>query len=71
VHWDKPVWEHRALNLPTLALPQTQEICRQAISLPMSAETTVEEAEITAGSIREFFKDEAYQQQPECAKASD
>jgi len=55
VHWPKPVWEHRALGFGTLDLPRTAAICREVISLPMSAETTREHVEITADVIRSFF----------------
>jgi len=55
VHWPKPVWEHRALALPNAALPETAAICREVLSLPMSAETTEEHVKITVERIREFF----------------
>jgi aminotransferase EvaB len=56
VHWPKPVWEHRALSLGDLDLPNTAAICREVISLPMSAETTPDQVEIVADEIRRFFK---------------
>ena len=55
VHWVKPMWEHRDLGLENPGLPETDSICREVISLPMSAETTPEHVEITVGCIREFF----------------
>lgn len=55
VHWAKPMWAHAGLRLPDLHLPETESLCREVISLPMSAETTEEHVEITAGCIREFF----------------
>lgn len=55
VHWAKPMWEHKGLNLPDPNLPQTRSICQQVISLPMSAETTPEHVDVAAGSIRNFF----------------
>lgn len=55
VHWAKPMWSYPGLNLATPNLPETESICREVISLPMSAETTEEHVEITAGCIREFF----------------
>jgi len=55
VHWAKPMWEHRDLGLENPGLPETESICREVISLPMSAETTPEHVEITVGCIREFF----------------
>lgn len=55
VHWPKPMWEHKDLGLEDPGLPETRKICAEVISLPMSAETTSEQVEITAGCIREFF----------------
>ena len=55
VHWPKPMWEHKGLALENLHLPETESICREVISLPMSAETTPEQVEIVVQSIREFF----------------
>ncbi len=56
VHWFKPVWEHKALNLGSWNLPETVAICKEVISLPMSAETTEEEVNITCDVIKKFFK---------------
>jgi dTDP-4-amino-4,6-dideoxygalactose transaminase len=56
VHWPKPVWEHAALRLPKPACPETEAICREVVSLPMSAETTMEQVAVVAASIRAFFK---------------
>ena len=55
VHWPKPVWEHAALGLKGAALSETTRICREVISLPMSAETTDEHVDITVQTIREFL----------------
>jgi dTDP-4-amino-4,6-dideoxygalactose transaminase len=55
VHWAKPMWEHKDLGLENPGLPETQTVCREVISLPMSAETTPENVEITVRCIRDFF----------------
>jgi dTDP-4-amino-4,6-dideoxygalactose transaminase len=55
VHWSKPMWEHKDLNLENPGLPETESICKEVISLPMSAETTREHVEITVACIRDFF----------------
>lgn len=55
VHWPKPVWEHKGLELGEHHLPETESICREVISLPMSAETTEEHVDITVQAIRRFF----------------
>jgi dTDP-4-amino-4,6-dideoxygalactose transaminase len=55
VHWPKPMWEHKDLGLENPGLPETESICKEVISLPMSAETTTEHVKITVGCIRDFF----------------
>jgi dTDP-4-amino-4,6-dideoxygalactose transaminase len=55
VHWPKPMWEHKALGLENPRLPETESLCKEVISLPMSAETTPEHVEIAVCSIRDFF----------------
>jgi len=55
VHWFKPVWEHKALELGDLDLPETVSICNEVLSLPMSAETTPEHVRIAADLVRDFF----------------
>lgn len=59
VHWSKPMWEHRALGLENPGLPETEAICREVISIPMSAETTFEQVDYTTEQIREFFSGRA------------
>ena len=49
------MWEHRGLGLTNPGLPETEAICREVISLPMSAETTFEQVDYTTEQIREFF----------------
>jgi dTDP-4-amino-4,6-dideoxygalactose transaminase len=55
LHWPKPMWEHKALELKDPHLLETENICREVISLPMSAETTYEHVDITVAAIRGFF----------------
>ncbi len=55
IHWAKPMWEHKGLALENPGLPETENICREVISLPMSAETTPENVDITVSCIRDFF----------------
>ncbi len=54
VHWPKPMWEHKGLGLAHPGLPETERICREVVSLPMSPETTSEQVELTTAAIREF-----------------
>jgi dTDP-4-amino-4,6-dideoxygalactose transaminase len=56
IHWKRPVWEHKGLKLGQYNLPETENICREVISLPMSAETTDEHVGYTVECIRNFFK---------------
>lgn len=55
IHWPKPMWDHKDLALENPGLPETESICKEVVSLPMSAETTAEHVEITVGCIRDFF----------------
>lgn len=55
VSWPKPMWEHKALGLGVQNLPNTESICKEVISLPMSAETTPEHVDITVQAIRKVF----------------
>jgi dTDP-4-amino-4,6-dideoxygalactose transaminase len=55
VSWPKPMWQHLALRLGEHDLPVTEALCREVISLPMSAETKEEHVDITAQVIRRFF----------------
>jgi dTDP-4-amino-4,6-dideoxygalactose transaminase len=55
VHWRKPMWEHNGLELENPRLPKTEAICREVLSLPMSAETTPEHVDITIQAIQQFF----------------
>lgn len=56
VHWPKPMWEYPGLGLSKPDLPESEAICREVISLPMSAETTPEHVDITVQAIRKFFR---------------
>jgi dTDP-4-amino-4,6-dideoxygalactose transaminase len=55
VHWPKPVWRHEALRLGHHQLDSTEAICREVVSLPMSAETTPEQVAIVVDVVRRFF----------------
>jgi len=54
VHWPKPMWAHPDLGLADPHLPETERICKEVLSLPMSAETTPEQVEVVVAAIREF-----------------
>lgn len=55
LHWPKPMWQHASLRLPDPGLPGTEAICREVISLPMSAELTEQHVQDTVAAIRAFF----------------
>jgi dTDP-4-amino-4,6-dideoxygalactose transaminase len=56
VHWRRPMWDHKGLKLADPSLPGVERICREVISLPMSAETSETDVDITVSVIRDFFK---------------
>lgn len=55
VHWPKPMWEHKGLHLENPGLGETERICNEVLSLPMSAETTSEQVDVTVNSIRSWI----------------
>jgi dTDP-4-amino-4,6-dideoxygalactose transaminase len=55
VSWPKPMWHHPALRLGEHHLPETESICREVISLPMSAETSSAHVDVVVGLVRRFF----------------
>ncbi|MBI4064007.1 MAG: DegT/DnrJ/EryC1/StrS family aminotransferase [Elusimicrobia bacterium] len=55
VSWPTPMWHHKGLNLGPWNLPETESICREALSLPMNAEVTEEDVGIIARAVRDFF----------------
>ncbi len=61
VSWPKPLWQHKGLGLEDPQLARTEQICREVLSLPMSAETTSEQVDLTVRSIREFFFEDTSQ----------
>lgn len=56
VHWPKPMWKHEGLGLQNPGLAETEKICREVISLPVSAETMPEHVEIVVDCIRSFYR---------------
>jgi dTDP-4-amino-4,6-dideoxygalactose transaminase len=59
VSWPKPMWRHPDLGLEDPHLPDTERICKEVMSLPMSAETTAEQVETVVRAIQEFFAEHA------------
>lgn len=55
VHWTRPMWRHEGLRLADPHLKTTERICREVISLPMSAETSEQDVDTTVEVVREFF----------------
>ncbi|WHZ23095.1 MAG: Aminotransferase, DegT/DnrJ/EryC1/StrS family [Nitrospira sp.] len=55
VHWPKPMWEHRGLGLAAPDLPETSSLCREVLSLPMSAETMDDQVATIVSCIQTFF----------------
>jgi len=55
VHWTRPMWRHPGLRLADPHLETTERICRELISLPMSAETSEGDVETIVEAVRTFF----------------
>nr|MBA3754236.1 DegT/DnrJ/EryC1/StrS family aminotransferase [Nitrospira sp.] len=55
VHWPKPIWEHQGLGLAASDVPKTLSICREVLSLPLSAETTEAQVQTIVASLQAFF----------------
>ena len=55
VHWPKPMWEHKGLGLDVPTVPETLSLCREVLSLPMSAETTEDQVDRTVACLQSFF----------------
>jgi dTDP-4-amino-4,6-dideoxygalactose transaminase len=54
VHWPKPMWMHAGLRLANPGLEKTERLCRQVLSLPMSAETRLDQVDLVVEAIGEF-----------------
>jgi dTDP-4-amino-4,6-dideoxygalactose transaminase len=55
VHWNRPMWRHERLHLADPHLEKTERLCREVVSLPMSAETSEQDVDTTVEVVREFF----------------
>lgn len=56
VHWARPMWEHKGLELGTPDLPESLAISREVISLPMSAELLPEHVDTVVATIKTYFE---------------
>lgn len=55
VHWPKPMWRHSGLGLRDPKLPNVERLCSEVLSLPITAETTEEQAGIVVECVRSFY----------------
>lgn len=55
LHWPKPLWRHSRLGLRDPGLPNVKKLCSEVLSLPMSSETTEEQAHIVIECVRSFY----------------
>ena len=55
IHWPKPMWEHKGLELGIHHLPETEAICHEVLSLPMNPEISDENLEYVTHIIRRFY----------------
>lgn len=56
IHWPKPMWQHSGLALKNPGLRNVEKLCQEVLSLPMSAETTEEDAQIVIENVRGFYR---------------
>lgn len=54
VHWPKPMWEHKGLNIKDPSLPETERICTEVISLPLNAEMEEGDVETVVQTIKDY-----------------
>lgn len=55
VQWRKPYYKYDSLNLLDRGFPETEELCKEVCSLPMSAEITDEEVEYVIKTVKSFY----------------
>lgn len=56
VSWPKPMHHHPALGLGRFRLPETEQISREVVSLPLNAEIGNEQVEYVIQSVRDFYQ---------------
>lgn len=56
VSWPVPMHHHSKLGLSGFSLPNTEEISRTVLSLPMNTEVTDDQAEYTIDRVRSFYR---------------
>lgn len=56
ISWPKPMHHQEALGLGHFHLPETEEISKEVISLPLNTEISNEQVEFVIESIRNFYK---------------
>ncbi len=55
IHWKKPMWEHKGLELGICDCSETESICKEVISLPMNTELTDEQVSYVIENVRNFY----------------
>ncbi|MDD5491938.1 MAG: DegT/DnrJ/EryC1/StrS family aminotransferase [bacterium] len=56
VHWRKPYYSYKALELKDTGFPETESISREVISLPMNVEMSDREVKYVIAMIKKYFK---------------
>ncbi len=56
IHWPKPYYSYKALELKDRGFPETEAICREVLSLPMNVEINDKQVEYVIKTVRSFFK---------------
>jgi dTDP-4-amino-4,6-dideoxygalactose transaminase len=55
IHWKTPYYRYKELELEDKGFQETEDICREVISLPMNVEITDEEVSYVIQCIQDFF----------------
>ena len=56
ISWSKPMHHQEALGLRNFHLPQTEEISKEVVSLPLNTEISDEQVEYVIECVQEFYK---------------
>ncbi len=56
ISWDTPMYKQPVMQPNNIVLPETEKICKEAVSLPMYPELTDKQIIYAADSIKDFYK---------------
>jgi len=70
ISWPKAVHHQKELGLTQFKLPQTDQLCRKVISLPLTTELEDEQIEFVANTVGQFYSMPAYQSTAKISEAT-